>query len=78
MKEQEPLSRREMIVQTRIAVGGVLISTSAEAQTTAAPVPEGQLKTLTRLEYDTLDAICLRLIPSDENGPAAREARAAR
>jgi gluconate 2-dehydrogenase gamma chain len=78
MKEQEPLSRREMIVQTGIAVGAALISTSAEAQTTAAPVPEGQLKTLTRLEYDTLDAICSRLIPSDENGPGAREARAAR
>jgi gluconate 2-dehydrogenase gamma chain len=56
-----------------------MIATPAEAaQTTAAPVPEGQLKTLTRLEYDTLDAICSRLIPSDDNGPGAREARAAR
>jgi hypothetical protein len=78
MKEDETLSRRDMIVQTGIAMGAALISTTAEAQTTAAPVPEGQLKTLTRLEYDTLDAICSRLIPSDENGPGAREARAAR
>jgi gluconate 2-dehydrogenase gamma chain len=79
MKEDETLSRREMIVQTGIAVGAALIATPAEAaQTTAAPIPEGQLKTLTRLEYDTLDAICARLIPSDENGPGAREARAAR
>jgi gluconate 2-dehydrogenase gamma chain len=78
MREPEGLSRRDMIVQTGIAVGAALIPTSAEAQTTAAPVPEGQLKTLTRLEYDTLDAICSRLIPSDENGPGAREAKAAR
>jgi gluconate 2-dehydrogenase gamma chain len=78
MKEDEILSRRDMIVQTGIAVGAAAISTSAQAQTTAAPVPEGQLKTLTRLEYDTLDAICSRLIPSDENGPGALEARAAR
>ena len=79
MKEDETLSRRDMIVQTGIAVGATLISIPAEgAQTTAAPVPEGQLKTLTRLEYDTLDAICCRLIPSDEDGPGAREAKAAR
>lgn len=78
MKEPEDLSRRDLIVHTGMAVGAALISTSAEAQTTAEPVPEGQLKTLTRLEYDTLDAICSRLIPSDENGPGAREAKAAR
>jgi gluconate 2-dehydrogenase gamma chain len=78
MKEPEGISRRDMIVQTGIAVGAALVSATAEAQTTAASAPEGQLKTLTRLEYDTLDAICARLIPSDENGPGAREARAAR
>ena len=78
MNEQDPLSRREMIVQTGIVVGAALVSTTSEAQRTAAPVPDGQLKTLTRLEYDTLDAICARLIPSDENGPGAREARTAR
>jgi len=85
MNEDETLSRRDMIAQTGIAVGAALISTAsahaaetAEAQITAAPVPEGQLKTLTRLDYDTLDAICARLIPSDENGPGAREAKAAR
>jgi gluconate 2-dehydrogenase gamma chain len=77
MKDRE-LSRRDMIVQSGLTVGAALISTSAEAQRTAAPVPEGELKTLTRLEYDTLDAICSRLIPTDENGPGAREARAAR
>jgi gluconate 2-dehydrogenase gamma chain len=79
MKEDDTLSRRDMIVKAGIAVGAALIASPADAaQTTAAPVPEGQLKTLTRLEYDTLDAICSRLIPADENGPGAREARAAR
>jgi gluconate 2-dehydrogenase gamma chain len=41
---------------------------SAEAQTATS---------LTATELATLDAICARLIPSDENGPGAREARAA-
>ena len=70
MTEDETLSRREMIVQTGIAVGAALIPIPAQGQE--------QLLTLTRLEYDTLDAICSRLIPTDENGPGAREARAAR
>lgn len=74
----DALSRREMMVRTGIAVGASLISTQVEGQKTAAPVAEGELKTLTRVEYDTLDAICARLIPSDENGPGAREAKAAR
>lgn len=81
----KPVSRREMIVQTGIAVGAVMLpvaasvaSSEAALQTTAAAAQEGELKSLTRLEYDTLEAICSRLIPSDENGPGAREARAAR
>jgi len=35
------------------------------------------LETLTAAEADILEAICARLIPSDENGPGAAEARAA-
>jgi gluconate 2-dehydrogenase gamma chain len=72
------LTRRDMLVQAGLAVGAALTPTDAEAQKTASPVREGELKTLTRLEYDTLDAICARLIPTDENGPGAREAKAAR
>ena len=33
---------------------------------------------LTAEEYETLNAICSRLIPADENGPGAGEAMAAR
>jgi gluconate 2-dehydrogenase gamma chain len=35
------------------------------------------LETLTAAEADILEAICARLIPSDENGPGAAQARAA-
>jgi gluconate 2-dehydrogenase gamma chain len=35
------------------------------------------LETLTAAEADILEAVCARLIPSDENGPGAAEARAA-
>jgi gluconate 2-dehydrogenase gamma chain len=35
------------------------------------------IENLTAAEADTLEAICARLIPSDANGPGAREARAA-
>ena len=47
--------------------------TTARAATTR---PEA-LETLTAAEADTLEAVVARLIPSDENGPGATEARAA-
>ena len=57
------------------------------ATTAAAPKPSPAaplamprleaLETLTAAEADTLEAIVARLIPSDENGPGATEARAA-
>src|SRR5215468_2123641 len=43
----------------------------------AATAPLEALETLTAAEADTLEAIVARLIPSDENGPGATEARAA-
>jgi gluconate 2-dehydrogenase gamma chain len=60
------------------AVGTPLAPGAAVAQPhpAAAPQPEA-LETLTASEADTLEAICARLIPSDENGPGAAEARAA-
>ena len=38
---------------------------------------DAQTATLTEAEATTLAAVCARLIPTDENGPGAREARAA-
>lgn len=43
----------------------------------AAPVRREALETLSATEADVLEAFCARLIPSDETGPGAREARAA-
>jgi gluconate 2-dehydrogenase gamma chain len=44
----------------------------------AQPAPRREpIENLTAAEADTLEAICARLIPSDANGPGAREARAA-
>jgi gluconate 2-dehydrogenase gamma chain len=48
----------------------------AQSMTTPAPIREA-LETLTAAEADILEAFCARLIPSDANGPGAREARAA-
>jgi gluconate 2-dehydrogenase gamma chain len=48
----------------------------AQAQPAAAPQLEA-LETLTAAEADILEAVCARLIPTDENGPGATEARAA-
>jgi gluconate 2-dehydrogenase gamma chain len=58
--------------------GAPLAPHSATAQPHQASVPQLEaLETLTAAEADTLEAICARLIPSDENGPGAAEARAA-
>src|SRR5260370_23547615 len=48
----------------------------AQAHPAAGPQLEA-LETLTATEADILEAVCARLIPSDENGPGAAEARAA-
>jgi gluconate 2-dehydrogenase gamma chain len=76
------LSRREWLrragwagAAVAIAPAGQLIPAAAlRVQTPQADAPE----TLTQTEADTLEAITARLIPTDENGPGAREARAAR
>jgi gluconate 2-dehydrogenase gamma chain len=77
-------SRREMlkrtgaagVVSAAVAVPAIELTTPAQAQTKGAPLREA-LETLTAAEADVLEAMCARLIPSDENGPGASEARAA-
>ncbi len=52
-------------------------SNAAMASTTAERIPVREaFETLTALESATLDAFASRIIPSDENGPGAHEARA--
>ncbi len=63
-----------------IAGAPLVQGTDAAAQPRATPQEPQQLEaleTLTAAEADTLEAIVARLIPSDENGPGAAEARAA-
>jgi gluconate 2-dehydrogenase gamma chain len=42
-----------------------------------APIRREAIENLTAAEADLLEAICARIIPTDANGPGAREARAA-
>ncbi len=78
------LSRRDLFktmgAGAAAAVAGEPLSPStamAQAHPAAAPQLEA-LETLTATEADILEAVCARLIPTDENGPGAAEARAAR
>ncbi|HWS64677.1 MAG TPA: gluconate 2-dehydrogenase subunit 3 family protein [Steroidobacteraceae bacterium] len=82
------ISRRSLFKQVGAAGAAVIAGTSlapgaASTQQHTAPgdpVATAQLEALeilTAAEADTLEAIVARLIPSDENGPGATEARAA-
>src|SRR2546427_11826675 len=88
-RKPEPCDRSRRVLLKRIGMvgaasvvpGGAVVqpasSFAAEARAVAAPPPREALETLTAAESDTLEAIVARLIPSDENGPGAAEARAA-
>src|SRR6266478_5183405 len=79
------ISRREMLKRVGLMIGvgaGLRISPRALAQTQArsqgiAALGDA-LVSLTPAEAETLRAIIARLIPADENGPGALEARADR
>jgi gluconate 2-dehydrogenase gamma chain len=83
--EPTNIARREMMKRVGVGVTGAAVAVPAfdlgkpghaQAQTPAAPAREA-FETLTAEQSDTLEAIVARLIPSDENGPGAAEARAA-
>ena len=78
---RELLKRFGVVGAASVVPGGVFIrsapSFAAEARPPAGPPQREALETLTAAESDTLEAIVARLIPSDENGPGATEARAA-
>jgi len=76
------LSRRDLFktvgAGAAAAVAGApLAPSTAVAQAHPAVAQLEALETLTATEADILEAVCARLIPSDENGPGAAEARAA-
>jgi len=77
------LTRRELLKRASLVVGAAVVVPvvpAAAAQPQPSPGQEAleALRSLTRFEYETLDAICSRIIPTDANGPGASEARAAR
>lgn len=83
------ISRRDLLKTAAVAgvaaavpaqmLGPGRTAGAAEAFLQTAPVAAVRepLETLTAAESDILEAIVARLIPSDENGPGAAEARAA-
>ena len=84
--EQDGLSRRHLFKQ--LGVAGVAAAAwkvplsanaavAADAPAPAAAATPEALETLTAAEADILEAIVARLIPTDEKGPGATEARAA-
>jgi gluconate 2-dehydrogenase gamma chain len=88
-QRREGVSRREVLKRAGFAGAAVVlppvVGDSAEA-TRAADGVEAALaaaetpvayETLTASAFDMLEAIVERLIPTDENGPGAKEARAA-
>jgi len=68
-------SRRDVF---KLAGAAPALGAMVPAQAAPVPAPEREaLETLTAAEADILEAFCARLIPSDGNGPGAKEARAA-
>ena len=78
------VSRRDLFKHAALAGAAAAVPATAAAPpaaaqstgATGAPGPEA-LETLTAAEADVLEAIVARLIPTDENGLGATEARAA-
>lgn len=77
------VSRRALLKHAGLAGAAALsvgpvghaATASGAARVEQIPIREA-FETLTAAESDTLDAIVERILPSDENGPGAREARA--
>ena len=82
------LTRRDLLKLAGVAGASAALPAPASAgdaataisasQAAGAAVVREPLQALTAVEADLLDAIVARLIPSDANGPGAREAQAAR
>jgi gluconate 2-dehydrogenase gamma chain len=89
--ETKGVSRRDWLKRAGMAGAALTIpltpaepgaAEQARAGTPAATAPVAAprrepIENLTAEEADLLEAICARIIPSDANGPGAREARAA-
>jgi gluconate 2-dehydrogenase gamma chain len=77
----EQLSRREMLKRLGVMIGvtaGLPLPARAQARTQGLGAVGNALMSLTPAEAATLRAMIARIIPADENGPGALEARADR
>jgi gluconate 2-dehydrogenase gamma chain len=75
------MTRREMLKHLGVTIGvasGLAIEGRAQARAQALPAAGETLMSLTPAEAETLRGIVARIIPADENGPGALEARADR
>ncbi len=77
------VSRRELIKRALMAGAAAVVPTGALAhagsgQSSLETETLDAFETLTQTEAETLQAIVARLIPTDEHGPGARDARADR
>ena len=93
-RDTSGISRRELLKRVGLAGAAASVPAAMCAPAAAAPAAAGldalpsqalarppapeALETLTAAESGTLEAIVARLIPTDDNGPGAAEARAAR
>jgi gluconate 2-dehydrogenase gamma chain len=75
------ISRRDLLKQIGVAGAAAVAPVApaaAASQRAATPPPAREaLESLTAAESDILEAITTRLIPTDAEGPGAKEARAA-
>src|SRR5690349_1595946 len=81
------VSRRDLLKRAGLAGAAISLPMApphaqqqarpAAAAPAAAAVKREPIENLTQPEADMLEAICARIIPTDANGPGAREARAA-
>jgi gluconate 2-dehydrogenase gamma chain len=77
----EGLTRRQMLKQLGLGIGlaaSVPVAARAQARTQGIAGLGNAFVTLTPVEAESLRAIISRIIPADENGPGALEARADR
>jgi gluconate 2-dehydrogenase gamma chain len=73
------ISRREMLTRLGMGLGAAtMLPLPAPVRARAQAAAAESFVTLTAAEGETLRAIVSRLIPADENGPGALEARADR
>jgi gluconate 2-dehydrogenase gamma chain len=76
------MTRREILKQIGLMIGAAaglpVMPARAQARTQGLPAVANAYVTLTATEAETLRAVVGRIVPSDENGPGALEARADR